>query len=56
MTEALKFFVQCFKDIVAVLNSTSFVLYEYEVSLGAVLMVFVALGAIISIFWKGAKG
>ncbi len=56
MTQALQFFVNAFRQLIGLLNSTTFELYSYDVSLGAVLMVFVALGAIISVFWKGAKG
>lgn len=56
MTQALKFFVDAFGEVIGLLNSTIFDMYGQSVSLGAILMAFVALGAIISIFWKGARG
>lgn len=56
VTQALQFFVNAFRQIIGLLNNTTFELYGQNVSLGAVLMVFIALGAIISVFWKGAKG
>lgn len=56
MTEALGFFVTAFKDILFVFDCALIDFYGYTVSLGSILMVFIALGAIISIFWRGARG
>lgn len=55
MTEALKFFVDVFRRVVDLLNDTTFELYSYDVSLGSVLMAFLVIGIVISVFWKGAK-
>lgn len=55
MWEFILFLRDCFADISSLLNSVLFEFAGMSVSLLELFIGFVALGFIISVFWKGAR-
>lgn len=56
MFDFFNLLAEFFKNIFGVLNTAIFNLGGVTVSLGSLLLGFVALSMVISFFWKGAKG
>lgn len=56
MTEFFDFFVSMFQQLFSLLGSVRFVLYGYEVTWLSVVFVFLVIGFVVGVFWKGARG
>lgn len=56
MTQFIDLIVSLYTGIFGKFNSYNVELGGYDVSLGSLLFVFIALFMIVSIYWRGAKG
>ena len=56
MTEFFEFFAQWMNNLLALLNSVTFRIFNFNVSLLYLLLGFIFVSMMLGIFWKGAKG
>ena len=58
MTEAVKFIIDCIKDIVDMLDSGPFTFsfFGFNVSVWGLIFDFIIIAMIFNVWWKGAKG
>lgn len=50
----VNFLIDCIKSVVSVLNSYEF--FNTGVSLWGIILTFIFIGMLISVFWRGARG
>lgn len=56
MTQFVTFIASCIAILFNTINSVSFDLFGYSVSLGFILLSMIIISMVVSVFWKGAKG
>lgn len=56
MTAAVKFIIDCFWDMFSVIDEKlQFYFFGYDISFMDILISFIVLGFIVSVFWRGVK-
>lgn len=56
MTESVKLLFGFIGDIIGVLNDVTFKFYGVTVSFWSIIFVFIVIGMMVSVWWRGAKG
>jgi hypothetical protein len=55
MQDFFELFISFISDIFGLLNRFSIQSFGYSASLGSILIAFLVIGFVISVFWKGAR-
>lgn len=56
MTQAINLIFDFINDIISLLDTTTFDLYGFNVSIWSLILVFIVIFIFANVWWKGAKG